>query len=138
MEFLAEQRCLPIPEIRVQRVFRASSTKLQTGPKAIPAEEFEDFGSMLIFDHALSPLVSRNSDDISLGLIEAIEDGRHCAAQRGVEKPLSINAEQVSAGVFEGHTLAVVVNTVPPLVVFDVVFQAVKDAIQIFGRPCDR
>ena len=93
---------------------------------------------MLIFDHALSPLASRNSDDIGLGLIEAIKDGRHCAAQCGVKKPLSIKPEQISAGVFEGHTLAVVVNTVPALVVFEIVLQAMKDAAQNLWLPCGR
>ena len=94
-----------------------------------------NFGSMLVFDHALAPLASRNSDDIGLGLIEAIEDCPHGIAQGDVEKSLSINAEQVSAGVLEGHTLTVVVNTVPPLIVFEVVPQAVKDAAEIFGGP---
>jgi hypothetical protein len=90
---------------------------------------------MLVFDQAASPLASHNSDDIGLRPIKAIEDGLHGVAQGGVEKSLSINAKQVGACVLEGHTLTVVVNTVPPFVGFEVVLQAVMDTAEIFGCP---
>ena len=65
---------------------------------------------MLVFEQALPPLASGNSDDGGSGLIEAIEDTPNSVAQSRVQKSPSINAEQIGTGVFKGHTLAAMVN----------------------------
>jgi hypothetical protein len=80
------------------------------------------------------PLLSRNDPDhIGIGIAEAVKHACDGFAEQAVHELSPISSEQIRTGIFGGHALALMLNTISALVVLQVVLKAVKDSCQIFG-----
>ena len=94
---------------------------------------FEDLRPFIVFDQ-YPPLLSGNDPDhVGVRIAEAVEHACNGVAERFVQEPSPVSAEQVRAGVFVGHALALMVNTISAVIVFEVVLKAVEDSGQILG-----
>ena len=112
---------------------RSRSATSQASTETIPAKKLEDLKSVLVFHDELARLASHDADDGRLRTIESVEDGVHGFADGLVQKGLGLDTDHVGAGVLVGHALAVVIHAIPPIIAFEVVFQAMEDTGKILG-----
>ena len=93
----------------------------------------EDVGSVFVFDQEPSPLSRHNPYLGGVRIAEAIKHSCHGAAEGFVQESPPIVAEQIRAGVFVRHPLALMLDTVSALIVFEVVLKTVEDSGQVLG-----
>ena len=110
-----------------------SPVRQQPCSQTIPAKELENLDSVLIFDGKPALLSHHDPHDVRVRIAKAIEDRPDGPAERLVEKGPTVDTEQVRARVLEGHALAFVFDSVAPLIVLEIVLQAVEDTSEVFG-----
>ena len=94
---------------------------------------FEDLRPFVVIDQC-PPLLSGNDPDhVGVRIAEAVEHACNGVAEWFVQEPSPVSAEEVRAGVFVGHSLALMLNTISAFIVFEVMLKAVEDSGQIFG-----
>ena len=97
-------------------------------------KKLEDFKSVLISYDEPARLSNHDSDDGRVRVVESVKDRLDGFSEGLVQKGLGLDTEHVGAGVLVGHAFTVVIDVVPPIIVFKVVFQAMEDTGKILGR----
>jgi len=103
----------------------------QPHTEPIPTEQLDDLGPMLVLDQYVTLLPGDGSDQRSVRVIQLNEHTLDNDPRGTVEKGPPVHAEHVGARELEGDTSAVVFHAVSPVIVVEVVAQAVQHAGQI-------
>ena len=126
-----QHRALACSSAAQPLVLAGERSSSSASSETIPAKRLEDLKSVLVFYDQPARLSSHHSDDGRVRVVESVKDGRDGFAEGLVQKGLSLDTDHVGAGVLVGHPFAVVIDAVPPIIVFKVVFKAMEDTREI-------